>query len=149
MTVEENKTLIRRIVEEALNQGRIAIADEYFDPDYIVHIPSRTDLPRGPGAFKQTIGMWRSAFSDWHMTIEDLVGERDLVANRFTTTGTHTGPLFGFPATSRKMTVRGQELHRLANGKVVESWICDDIPSILSQLGLMMRADPAATMGRP
>jgi predicted ester cyclase len=140
VSVEENKALIRRIVEEALNQGRVAIADEYFDPGYTVHIPSRPDLPRGPDVFKQTIGMWRSAFSDWHMTIEDLVGEGDLVANRFTTTGTHTGPLFGFPPTGRTMVVRGQELHRLANGKVVESWICDDVPSILSQLGLLMRA---------
>jgi predicted ester cyclase len=148
VSVEQNKALIRRIVDEALNQGHIAIADEYFDPGYIVHIPTRPDLPRGPGVFKQTIGMWRAAFSDWHMTIEDLVGEGDLVANRFTTTGTHTGPLFGFPPTGRKMIVRGQELHRLANGKVVESWICDDIPSILGQLGLMMRAD-ATALGRP
>ena len=139
MSVEENKALIRRIVEEALNQGRIAIADQYFDPGYVVHIPSRPDLPRGPDFFKQTIGMWRSAFSDWHMTIEDLVGEGDLVANRFTTTGTHTGPMFGFQPTGRTMIVRGQELHRLANGKVVESWICDDVPSILSQLGLLKR----------
>lgn len=148
MSVDENKALIRRIVEEALNNGRFEIADDYFAPDYAVHIPSRHDMPRGPAAFKQAIGIWRAAFSDWHMTIEDLVGEGDLVANRFTTTGTHTGPLFGFPATGRPMVVRGQELHRLANGKVVESWICDDVPGILAQLGLLTRAG-AAQPGRP
>src|SRR5687767_903069 len=139
MSAEENKALIRHLVEEALNKGRLALADEYFDPDYVVHIPSRQDLPRGPAAFKQVIGMWRAAFADWHMTIEDLVAEGDLVANRFTTTGTHTAPLFGFPATGRTMIVRGQELHRLANGKLVETWVCDDVPSILGQLGLLPR----------
>lgn len=148
MSVDDNKALIRRIVEEALNNGRVEIADDYFAPDYAVHIPSRHDMPRGPAAFKQAIGIWRAAFSDWHMTIEDLVGEGDLVANRFTTTGTHTGSLFGMPATGRKMVVHGQELHRLANGKVVESWICDDVPGILVQLGLMPRAG-GPPPGRP
>jgi len=148
MSVDENKALIRRIVEEALNNGRLDIADEYFDPDYAVHIPSRRDMPRGPTAFKQAIGIWRAAFNDWHMTIEDLVAEGDLVANRFTTTGTHTGPLFGFPSTGRTMVVHGQELHRLANGKVVESWICDDVPGILVQLGLLPRAG-GPPPGRP
>ena len=137
MSLERNKALIRLIVEEALNRGNLAIADEYFAPDYVVHIPARPDLPRGPGVFKEVIGMWRSAFSDWHMTIEDLVAEGDLVANRFTTTGTHTGPLMGMPPTRRGMVVRGQELHRVVDGKVVESWICDDVPGILVQLGLL------------
>lgn len=147
MSIEENKSLIRHIVEEALNNGHLEIADEYFGSDYVVHIPSREDLPEGPNAFKRAIGLWRSAFADWHMTIEDLVAEGDLVANRFTTTGTHTGPLLGFAPTGRRMVVRGQELHRLVNGKVVESWICDDIPGILAQLGLLTRAD-AAVPGR-
>jgi len=139
MSVEENKALIRRIIDEALNNGRLDIADDYFSPDYTVHIPGRQDMPRGPAAFKAAIGIWQAAFTGWHMTIEVLVGEGDLVANRFTTIGTHTGPLFGMPATGRKMVVHGQELHRLANGKVVESWICDDVPGILVQLGLMPR----------
>src|SRR5688500_2355943 len=61
MSAEENKALIRHLIEEALNKGRLGLADEYFDPDYVVHIPSRQDMPRGPTAFKQVIGMWRAA----------------------------------------------------------------------------------------
>src|SRR5262249_9990417 len=92
---------------------------------------------RGPQIFKDVIGMWRAAFGDWHMTIENLVAEGEYVANRFTTRGTHTGPLMGIPPTGNKIVVRGQELHRLANGKVAETWVCDDIPSILQQLGII------------
>ncbi len=140
MSAEDNKALIRLIVDEALNKGNLAIAEEYFDPDYVVHIPSRPDLPHGPGVFKQVVEMWRAAFSDWHMTIEELVAEGELVANRFTTTGTHTGALMGAPPTGRTIVVHGQELHRIAKGKVVESWICDDPPSIFVQLGLLSHA---------
>lgn len=147
-SLEENKLLIRFCVDEALNKGNLSVADEHFASDYLVHIPSRPDPGRGPGVFKDVIGMWRSAFADWHMTIEDLVADGDLVANRFTTTGTHTGPLMGIPPTGRRMVVRGQELHRIASGKVAESWICDDVPSILAQLGVLVRSggpagDPA------
>ena len=35
------------------------------------------------------------------------------------------------------VTVRGMEVHRIANGKVAETWVCDDLPSILMQLGVI------------
>jgi predicted ester cyclase len=93
-------------------------------------------LPSGPDAFKLVIGMWRAAFPDWHMTIETLVAEGDFVANRFTTRGTHKAPLMGIPATGKQMVVHGMELHRIAGGKVAETWVCDDVPSIMQQLGI-------------
>ena len=137
MSAEDNKALIRFLIEEGLNKGNLALADEHFTPDYTVHIPGRTDLPKGPESFKRVIGMWRAAFGDWHMTIEQLVAEGDFVANRFTTRGTHTAPLMGIPPTNRQMIVRGQELHRIQDGKVAETWVCDDVPSILVQLGVL------------
>jgi predicted ester cyclase len=136
---EENKSLVRHLIEEGLNQGNLDIADEYFTVDYCVHIPGRTDLPTGPAAFKKSIGMWRAAFPDFHMTIEELVAEGEFVANRFTTRGTHQAPLMGIPPTGKGMVVHGQELHRLSNGKVAETWVCDDVPSILVQLGVLPR----------
>ena len=138
MGTEENKKLIRYLIDEALNKGNLAVADKHFASDYVVHIPSRPDDGRrGPQIFKDVIGMWRAAFSDWHLTIENLVAEGDFVANRFTTRGTHTGPMMGIPPTGKTMVVHGQELHRLANGQVAETWVCDDIPSILQQLGIV------------
>jgi predicted ester cyclase len=148
-TEEANKTLVRTLIEESLNKGNLGLADAHFTPDYEVHIPGRTDLPRGPGAFKRVIGMWRSAFPDFHMTIETLIAEGDQVANRFTTRGTHTGPLMGLAPTGRPIVVYGMEFHRLADGKVAESWICDDIPSILQQLGVLPRPSLGPPSGGP
>lgn len=148
MSGDENKALVRLILEEAFNKGNLDVADGLFRDDYVAHVPGR-QMPTGPQAFKATVGMWRSAFADIHMTIEAVVGDGDLVANRFTTRGTHTGPLMGLPPTGEKMVVHGQELYRLEDGKVAESWICDDVPSILVQLGVlaMLSAGPA-TAGR-
>ena len=142
---EENKALVRYLIEEGLNKGNLGIADKHFTADYVVHIPGRTDLPTGAAAFQKVIGMWREAFPDFHMTIENLVAEGDLVANRFTTRGTHRAPLMGIPPTGKPMVVHGQELHRLAGGKVAETWVCDDVPSILIQLGVL----PRPAMGGP
>jgi len=146
MSTEANKALIRYLIEEGLNKGELDMAAEHFLPNYVVHIPGRTDLPSGPQSFKQVIGMWRAAFPDWHMTIEQLIAEGDLVTNRFTTRGTHGAPLMGIPPTNRPMTVHGIEIHRIQDGKVAETWVSDDVPGILMQLGVIQ---PPPTMGPP
>ena len=143
MSVEDNKVLIRGIIEGALNRGDFSVAEGRFTDDYVVHIPRRPTA-HGIEGFKETIGMWRAACSDWHMTIDELLGEGDLVANRFTTTGTNDGPLFGNPPTGKRIVVHGMEFHRVNDGKVAETWVCDDIPSILMQLELVPAPELAA-----
>lgn len=133
---EGNKELLRHLVEEALNKGNFSVLAEHVVDDYVAHVPSGGPLPRGPEAIARVIGMWRNAFADWHLTIEQLVADGEFVANRFTTTGTHTGPLFGIAATGRRMVVRSQELHRFEDGKLAETWVVDDVPGILMQLGV-------------
>jgi len=134
---EDNKRLLRMLIEEGLNAGNFSILDEHVRPDYRANVPGRPGLATGPDAIKQAIGLWRAAFDDWHMTIEELVADGDYVANRFTTTGTHTGPLMGIPPTGRKMIVRSMELHRFEDGQVAETWVVDDVPGILVQLGVV------------
>lgn len=136
MQANPNKDLIREIIETSFNGGDFDRVPEWFTPDYVAHVPGVPGLPKGPEAFSLVVNMWRSAFDDLHMTIEDLLAEDDKVANRFTTTGTHTGPLFGVPPTGRTMRVEGQEVHRITDGRVSESWVCNDVPLIFQQLGI-------------
>jgi predicted ester cyclase len=140
---EANKSFIRDFVEQAMNQGHIELADRCFAPDCRVHVPGRPDLPPGPEAFKAVMAMWRGAFADWRMDIDDLVAEGDTVVKRFTTTGTHTGPLLGAAPTGRTFRVEGVVTFRMRGGQVVESWVTDDVPSMLVQLGLLVPAVPA------
>lgn len=137
MSLEDNKALIRHIIERAVNEGDFSVADGRFTDDYVVHIPRRGEITGGAEAFSQAVGLWRAACSDWHMEVEAMIAEDDLVANRFTTTGTNDGPLFGHPPTGKRMVVHGIEIHRVRDGQVAETWVADDIPSILMQLELI------------
>jgi len=136
-TVQQNKELVRMITERGFNDGDLTGISDFFSPDYRVHAPGVPDLPPGPKSFETAVTLWLDGFPDLRVTIEDLVGEDDRVYARFTTRGTHTGALFGvIPPTGRSVTVHEMSCHRIENGKVVESWIGDNVPSILHQLGV-------------
>ena len=138
---DANKALVMKAITEGFNGGNLDIADEIFTDDYTVHAPGLVKLPNGPEAFKTAIGLWRSAFSNIHMDVQQLIAEGEYVCNRFVTKGTHDGPLFGVQPTGKDMVVRGMEIHRVVDGKVVESWIGDDVPTILMQIGAVARVD--------
>jgi predicted ester cyclase len=64
------------------------------------------------------------------VTLDDLLAEGDKVVRRFTVRGTHRQRLFGEPAAGQLMTLNGIAIDRLAEGKLVESWVqIDGIPS--------------------
>ncbi|MDQ1438182.1 MAG: hypothetical protein QOK43_1811 [Acidimicrobiaceae bacterium] len=144
---EANKALVREIIDECLNKGNFEAATGRFAGDYTIHLPSQTHMPSGPGVFQHMITMWRTAFPDWHMRVEEMVAEGEFVANRFTTTGTHDGMLMGIPPTGKQMVVRGQEMHRVVDGQVAATWVCDDLPSILVQLAVLPRPPIAPPQG--
>jgi len=132
--MRDNMNLVREITERGLNEGDTSFVDEVFAPDYVVHSRG-LDLPPGPGAFKAAVNFWRQSFADFHCTIEQLIADGEFVANRFRTTGTHTGRLGPFEPTGKRFEVAGVDLHRVVDGRVVESWISDDMPRILMEIG--------------
>lgn len=134
MSLDANKDLVRHITEQGMNRGNTDL-DHLFAPDYQVH-GAGLSLPPGPVAYYTAIGLWRNAFPDWHVSIEHMVAEGEFVANRFRTTGTHQGPLFGVAPTFRSVEVQGTDMHRVVDGVVVESWISDDVPRIIADLGI-------------
>jgi len=138
MSVEDNKELVRFVTEEGLNKGNLDFVDRAFAPEYHAHSPGLS-LPRGSEAFRRAVALWRSAFPDFHVTIEDMVGEGDMVVSRFTTTGTHRGSLMGIPPTGQRFSVSGADVHRVVDGRVVESWLSDDVPRILMEIGILVR----------
>jgi hypothetical protein len=79
----------------------------------------------------------RRGFSGLRFTTEDIIAEGDLVACRFTMTGTNTGEFMGMPATGRAVSVPGVDILRFKTGKVVEHWGLTDELSLLQQLGLL------------
>jgi len=137
MSTENNKALIRRVNEEAINGGNLALLDELVGSDYVEHDPNYPQLVRGAEGLKQYFQTFRSAFPDLHFTIEDIIGEGDTVAVRQTGRGTHQGELFGIPPTGKQLTVTGMTCQRFVNGKPVEIWVNADNLGMLQQLGVI------------
>lgn len=135
---QANKELVRRITEKAFNEGDLSGIGASFTPEYVVHAPGLPPLPPGPESFRLAVSLWRTAFPDVHVTVEDVTGEDDKVYCRFTTRGTHQGPLMGIPATGRPVTVHEMSCHRIADGRVAESWIGDNVPRILLDIGALV-----------
>ena len=101
MSVEQNKAIFRRYVEEIPNQGNMMVADEIFDR-YISHQPDGSTLVRGPEDVKRFTREFHSAFPDLHVSIEDQIAERDKVVSHFTIRGTHQGDFRGLRQQARR-----------------------------------------------
>jgi serine phosphatase RsbU (regulator of sigma subunit) len=135
MSVEENKAIFRRYVEEVWNQGRLELADEIFDR-YISHQPDGLSIERGPEDVKRFLGEFRQAFPDLHISIDDQIAEGDKVVSRGTIRGTHQGEFRGMAPTGKQIEERGFSVFRFSEeGKVVESW-----DSYYSELSLMRQS---------
>ena len=138
----ENKALVRRWFDEVWNKGRVSAIDEMIAEHSMVH-GLGADL-RGPAGFKPFQAAFRGAFPDIAIVVEEVIAEGDMVAARFTATGTHQGDSLGFPATGRKMRVGGMVFLRTENGQFVEGWNNFDQLGMLQQLGVVEMPSPDA-----
>jgi predicted SnoaL-like aldol condensation-catalyzing enzyme len=101
---EDNKGIVRRIVDEVFSRGKVGLADTLVAPGYVYHGPGGLEM-RGPDGFKQLVNMYRSAFPDLTVTVDDLIAEGDKVTCRWTGRGTHKGDLAGIAPTGDQMMV--------------------------------------------
>ncbi len=130
----ENKALVRRVIEEAVNQGNLVVVDQLAASNYVYHEPTAGEV-KGPEGLKKLITMYRHAFPDLRMTIDDQIAEGDRVVTRWRARGTHKGELMGVAPSGKPITVTGILITRFANGKFVEEWENYDALGMLRQLG--------------
>ena len=138
MSTEENKAMVRRWFEEGWNQGNLDVADELFAPNYQSHgADPHLSGATGPQGPKQYTQMYRRAFPDAHITIEDVLSDNGNVVVRWSASGTHRGDFLGIPPTGRRATVTGINFYRVENGKIAESWGSFDAFSMMQALNLL------------
>ncbi len=143
MSAQENKALARRVIDEMFNKGNLDLADEVFAHDYVDHDPAMPEDIHGPEGFKEFVGMYRSAFPDLHVELEEQLAEGDLVATRWTATGTHEGDLMGIAPTGNRVTLPGMEIVRFSGGKLAEGWEGYDSMLMMQQLGVIPSPEEA------
>ncbi len=142
MLTEELKARARRLPEELLTQGDLAVADEVLAPDCVHHAPA----PLAPGVegVKQWARALRRAFPDLRAIVEAEIAEGDTVVQRLTLSGTHAGAFLGLPPTGRRATWQLVAIQRMGpDGKCAERWSSWDQLGLLRQLGAL----PVAAAG--
>jgi predicted ester cyclase len=137
------ESVARRLIEEGFNQGNLEVAAELTSDALVEHQDFGPDhAPGGEGA-KAVIASLRRAFSDFRLTIEDLVADGGTVWLRMVATGTNDGPFMGNAPTGRPLRVDVFDVIRVENGVMVEHWGVPDRLGALLQLGLMRAPAPA------
>jgi predicted ester cyclase len=122
--LEENKAMVRRLVE-SINAGDIdATVDELF-------------APRAAQRVKRLFAEFYAAFPDWREEIIELVAEGNTVAGRFRCSGTHRGEFLGETPTGKRMEVDEVFFFRVDDGKFADFWALEDSLSRMRQLGLV------------
>jgi steroid delta-isomerase-like uncharacterized protein len=136
MSIEENKTLIRRFYKE-IDKGNLDAMDEFVAEDYVDHSPPPfPGLAHGREGVKQAFRVFWEATPGTH-EIEDQIAEGDKVVTRLTARGVHKGDLPGIPATGNPVTTTATVVHRIENGKLAEKWSDKDVLGFLQQLGVI------------
>jgi steroid delta-isomerase-like uncharacterized protein len=132
---EQNKAIVRRYLEETINQGNAAALDEFTAPDYRGNMSGVP--PFDQAMHRQMLTAFRAAFPDLHVTIDELIAEGDKVVSRSTYNGTHRGEFQGIPPTGKTFTIGGMNVSRIVDGKIVEDWTVLDMLGMLQQLGVV------------
>jgi predicted ester cyclase len=137
------KAMMRGFVDEVWNKGNLSAVDTFMSADAAVSMPMGEVV--GPDGFKGFVTLWRQAFPDWQVTIEELVVEGDKLAQRWVGRGTHRGELQGIPPTGRQVMVTGIDTVRLVDGKIAARWGEVDTLGMLQQLGVIPAPEQAST----
>jgi steroid delta-isomerase-like uncharacterized protein len=135
MSTEQNKQLVRRLVEEVINQGKLDVIEELIAPEFVEHEQLPPVIPPGRDGVKALFGMQHSAFPDLKATIEHLIAEGDHVVVHMNWTGTHEGEFAGIPPAGKRISMTVIDIMEIHEGQIVAHWGAMDQMSLMQQLG--------------
>jgi len=133
MTAAENKQRYAEYIQAIFNEARFEELEGYLADDYAIK-----DAPPGsaPGAagIREVVTMFRAGFPDMVITLDEVIAEVDWVASKSTLTGTQTGEFLGVAPTGRTVAVTSLTMIKFRDGKLLESWVKNDVASMMRQL---------------
>ncbi len=139
MQNQTNKTTCRRFVQQIFNDGELSRIRDFVAPDAWNHEVGDESVPAGrsPEYFANLIQIYREAFPDFRVEIQNQVAEDDRVVTCLRLKGTQKKPLLGIPSRGKAMDVEGIRIDRFVGDKIAESWFQWDSVGMLRQLGVL------------
>ena len=134
MSIDDNKNLIRRFIEDVINTGNVDELDEIISPNYVeVHRGTQHSIGI-EGAKEHILGV-RQTYPDLHLTIEQQIAEGEWVATCITARGTHEGSWLGIKPTGKAVEYTGVNINRIVNDRIVEHGGAAHLLEILLEIG--------------
>ncbi len=134
--MSENLGALVKPFYEAFASGELGALNGCFAPNW-----RDNTLPpgRAPGleGMKQAIGFLRAILPDLSATQEDVREDGDVVTVRVTFRGTNTGGWPGIGPTHQPIQFIAFDMHRIQDGRIVESWHLEDNLALMIQLGVL------------
>lgn len=96
--------------------------------------PPLPSKPNEVGGYEAVIGGFRAGFPDLKVEQLEIIANEDVVAVRSRVTGTNTAQLFGQPATNKAVAFTAMDIHRVKDGRIVETWHVEDYTTMQRQL---------------
>jgi predicted ester cyclase len=140
MKANDNKTIVRRFIEEIENTGDVSNISDFISDDYIEVHNGETYQIGIKGAIDHVQGV-RIVFPDLRMTIEDQVSEGEWVVTSYTVTGTFSKEWFGMKPTGKSITFTGVNMDRVRNGKIIQHGGAANLLDPLLQAGVIVKND--------
>jgi steroid delta-isomerase-like uncharacterized protein len=137
VTIEDNKAIVRRFVDDVMNARNPDAADEVCASDIVWHGGRVIGERHGVGTLKEALQHLFVAFPDFQVVSSRIIGEGDFVAATHPWHGTHTGEFRQLPPTGNEVTVSGMSMFRIADGKIAEQWWEEDTLGLTQQLGFL------------
>jgi steroid delta-isomerase-like uncharacterized protein len=135
MSIEQNKVIVRRFIDEIFVKGRTDAVDELLTDDFTPHTWGSTGA--GKEDLKRAIERVGAGLSDTRMSIEDVIAEGDRVAVRLTSHAVQSGEFMGLSPSGKPYTIGEIHIFRIAGGRVAEHWHQADLLGMMRQLGAM------------
>lgn len=132
--MSDHAAVVRRFVDEILNQGDFDGAGRLMWDDVVQHAPFPGQKP-GLSGFQEMMREARVAFPDLRWSVEEQMTDGDRVLTRFEWTGTHSGSFLGIEPTGRQVTVWGMVIDRVVDGRIKETRFLMDTLGLMTQLG--------------
>lgn len=134
MQIEATKALVKDFVEGTWNYEKVVSLENVLTPDYVMHCPMG-DIS-GRRAFRDSISAELETMESMYVKVDDVLAEGDRVVVRYTTWFEHHGEFMGAFGMGQTITMHGMSMHRVADGRVAESWETYDRRCLLRDLGL-------------
>jgi steroid delta-isomerase-like uncharacterized protein len=133
VSLEHNKQLARRFIDEILNDNNWSVIPEVVHPDYELRESGMTF--HGGEALKKGLQILNDIMLGYNVTVEDEVAEGDRVMVRMTVRGQSKGPFLGLPPNGQSLEFPAMWALQFKDGKVYREWVVSDALTLLRQMG--------------